>query len=87
MAKLIQRMLPTLPDSYDPNGAQNNKTVTIANGTAAMNINGILLPLGLLHLSDQDAISGSVTASKIRLKAVIRPKTVIKPPMTKPGMM
>ena len=66
---------------------QNIKTVTTANGIAAICINGILLPLGFFDLSDKEAISGSVTASKIRLKAVINPMTVINPPMTNPGTM
>ena len=74
---------PKLP-SYLPKSTQNNKHVTMDNGIAAILMNGILLPFGFLLLSDKEAISGSVTASKIRLVAVIMPKTVIKPP-NKPG--
>ena len=62
-------------------GAQKIKTVTMDNGIAAHFMNGILLPLGFLLLSDKEAISGSVTASKIRLQAVMIPKTVINPPI------
>ena len=57
----------------------------IASGIAAIFMKGIRLPFGFLLLSDNEAINGSVTASKIRLKAVIRPKTVMKPPMINPG--
>ena len=67
-----------------PKSMQNSKHVTTDNGIAAILMNGILLPFGFLLLSDNEAISGSVTASKIRLPAVIIPKTVIKPPR-RPG--
>ena len=80
----IQAMLALL---MPLTGAQNNKTVTTANGTAAICMKGILLPLLFLLLSDNEAINGSVTASKIRLNAVIKPRTVKKPPITRPGMM
>ena len=74
-------------ESYAPKSIQNIKTVTAANGMAAICINGIRRPRGFLDLSDNEAIRGSVTASKIRLKAVIKPMTVKKPPIAKPGMM
>lgn len=74
-------------ESYLPKSIQNIKTVTTANGIAAICINGIRLPLGFLDLSDKEAISGSVTASKILLKAVIKPITVKKPPIASPGII
>ena len=72
---------------YLPKSMQNIKTVTTANGIAAICMNGILRPLGFLLLSDNEAMSGSVTASKTRLKAVIKPITVKNPPIARPGMM
>ena len=68
-------------------GAQKSKTVTIESGTAAYCIKGILLPRGFLLRSLIEAISGSVTASKIRLAAVIKPKIVKKPKMIRPGFI
>ena len=68
-------------------GAQNRSTVTTANGTAEYCINGIRRPRLFLLLSESDAIQGSVTASKIRLIAVIRPRMVKNPPMIRPGVM
>ena len=73
--------------SPSPQSGQNTKTVTMARGKAASCINGFLLPLGFLLLSDNEAISGSVTASKTRPKAEINPRTVMKPPMTRPGII
>ena len=72
-------MLAQLPA---PKSIQNNKTVTTANGMAANCINGILLPRLFVLLSLKEAISGSVTASKIRLNAVINPMMVKNPPIT-----
>ena len=73
--------------SFAPQNGQNTKTVTMARGRAEYCINGVLLPLGFLLLSDKEAISGSVIASKTRPKAEMSPRTVIKPPMTQPGMI
>ena len=83
-----QRMFSHPNDELNaPKSMQNIKTVITAKGIAATCINGILLPRGFFDLSDKDAISGSVTASKIRLRAVIKPSTVMNPPITRPGTM
>lgn len=68
-------------------GAQKRSTVTIASGIAANCMNGMRRPLLFLLLSDMDAIHGSVTASNTRLIAVIRPRIVKNPPITRPGQM
>ncbi len=68
-------------------GAQNKSTVTIESGIAAYCINGMRLPLLFLLLSDKLAIKGSVTASKIRLSAVIKPRIVKNPAITRPGLI
>ena len=77
-------MLAQLPA---PKSIQNNKTVTTANGMAATCMNGILLPRLHVLLSLKEAINGSVTASKIRLNAVINPMMVKNPPMTNPPVI
>ncbi len=66
-------------------GAQNSSTVTSESGIAAYCIKGMRLPRLLVLRSDRDAINGSVTASNTRDSAVIKPSTVKKPPMTRPG--
>ena len=68
-------------------GAQNSSTVTTDSGIAAYCMKGIRLPRGFLLRSESEAIHGSVIASKILDRAVIRPSTVKKPPMTRPGTM
>ena len=75
-----------LSGSLAPHNGENNKTVTTASGRAATCINGVLLPLGFLDLSLNDAMRGSVTASNTRPNAEINPRIVMNPPMTKPGM-
>ena len=57
-------------------GQQKASTVITANGIEAYLMNGILFPRLLLQLSDIFAIHGSVTASTILPKAVIKPITV-----------
>ena len=71
----------------DSTGAQNSRTVTTESGIAASCIKGMRLPRLFLLLSDIEAISGSVTASNTRESAVIRPRMVRNPPMTRPGTM
>ena len=66
-------------------GAQNSSTVTADSGIAAYCIKGMRLPRGFLLRSESEAIHGSVTASNTRDSAVIRPSTVRKPPITRPG--
>ena len=77
----IQAMLIPLIRST---GAQKTSTVTIAKGTAAIFIKGILLPAGLLLRSERVAIKGSVIASKILHMNVISPRTVRRPKTTSP---
>ena len=68
-------------------GAQNSSTVTSESGMAAYCMNGMRRPRGFLLRSEREAISGSVTASKMRETAVIRPRMVSTPKMIKPGLM
>ena len=77
----------TFHELISSTGAQNSSTVTTESGTAAYCINGIRLPRLFLLLSESEAISGSVTASKTLDNAVISPSTVRNPPMIKPGIM
>ena len=57
-------------------GRAKTPTVIAANGTAITFMNGILRPPLKLLPSDQPAINGSVTASKIRPTAVMMPNRV-----------
>ena len=68
-------------------GAQKSSTVTTDSGIAAICIKGMRLPRRLLQRSLRLAISGSVTASKMRLAAVISPRMVRTPNTIKPGLM
>ena len=68
-------------------GAQNRRTVTTESGIAAYCMKGMRLPRLLRLLSLRFAIRGSVTASNIRLIAVMSPRIVRKPNMTRPGVM
>ena len=65
-------------------GDQNTSTVESASGRAAPFKNGIRRPFFEVHRSDQDAIIGSVNASKILPKAVIPPIMVKTPKITNP---
>ena len=55
-----------------------------ANGTAAARMNGMRRPSFDLQRSDSEAISGSVTASKMRPNAVIAPRIVNTPRIASP---
>ena len=68
-------------------GAQKSRTVTAASGIAAICMNGIRRPHLLLQRSLRLAIRGSVTASKMRLAAVISPRIVRTPNTIRPGLM
>ena len=57
-------------------GSTKMPTVTSANGIATAFMNGMRLPPLKAALSDQLAMSGSVTASKIRPTAVMSPNIV-----------
>ena len=65
-------------------GDQNTSTVESASGRDAPFKNGIRRPFFEVHRSDQDAIIGSVNASKILPKAVIPPMMVKTPKITSP---
>ena len=58
-----------------------------AKGTAAARMKGMRRPSLLLQRSDSEAISGSVTASKMRPKAVIAPRIVSMPRIASPWGM
>ena len=62
-------------------GDQNTSTVESANGRDAHFKNGILRPFFDVQRSDNDAIIGSVNASKILPNAVI-PPIIVKIPNT-----
>ena len=68
-------------------GAQNTSTVDRARGRDAHFRNGMRRPFFDLHRSDRDAIHGSVTASKMRPRAVMAPITVKIPSNTRPWGM
>ena len=74
----------TTTDEND--GRMNISAVISANGIAAIRMNGIRLPFGFFERSDIPAISGSVTASNTRPKAVIRP-IMVSPRKTFPCVM
>ena len=65
-------------------GGQKTSTVESASGKDAHFRNGILRPFFDVHLSDKEAIIGSVKASKILPKAVIPPIIVNMPKTTSP---
>ena len=66
-------------------GDQKVKMQQSANGTAAIRMKGIRRPSFDLHLSDADATSGSVIASNTRPNAVIAPRIVRIPKITRPS--
>ena len=66
-------------------GAQKTRTVMTAKGMADHCMKGMRRPRLFFERSESEATSGSVTASKTRQRAVIRPRTVRNPPMTRPG--
>mgnify|MGYP007128032914 CR=1 FL=1 len=69
----------TLSQLFSLIGDQNTSTVESARGKDAHFRNGIRRPSLAVHRSDQDAIIGSVKASKILPKAVI-PPIIVKMP-------
>ena len=64
-------------------GSIKISAVTRANGIEAIRMKGIRLPFGFFERSDIPAIIGSVTASKMRPNAVIRP-IIVSPRKTGP---
>ena len=70
-----------------PMGDQKVSTQLAANGTAAARMKGIRRPSLEVQRSDREAMKGSVTASKIRPAAVMAPRMVSAPRITRPWGM